>query len=573
MPLTESARSGRILRRTSILLLVAAIHAGSALCLLAQEQVPRVPADTASVRADGAPSEPVVWLVLPDRLDRYRLGELIGETGGAPLMLRSPGILLSRGSPENGVRYLMPEVQLVGNSALPFSLNDGPLWAGRGTNVRAVGGMSFRAGRFRGVLAPELVVSQNQEFQLRIPPIERPPIAPDRSEWQFEWYAFGPYSIDLPTRFGDEAIRRLYLGQSSLAVGLGSFELGVASENNWWGPGIANALILSNNAPGFRHLFFRSGRPIPLRFGDLDFRWLVGGLKESRFFDTVSTNDLRSIAAAAVTLSLRRPSGLTVGAARSVWGTSTGWSEIPLRWMEVFHGTGRPSDRALSDSALYPGGREQLYSLFARWVFPGAGLETYAEWGRTEFPVSLRDALVAPNHTQAYTLGMQWRRPGFRADDFWRVHVENTSVEQSATFRNRPLGVWYTSRQIVQGYTNEGQPLGASVGPGSSGQVVAIDYLRPATSFGVRAGRMRLNEDVRSISPILDFKRWCTHDIYLYGGPRGSARTRAGLVSAELTLAHRIHPWFQVQSGCPRGDAMVDIHNTTLTITVAPFQR
>ncbi|HUF65660.1 MAG TPA: capsule assembly Wzi family protein [Gemmatimonadaceae bacterium] len=515
----------------------------------------------------------MIWLVSHLDLERYRLAELVDESGGVPLMLRSPGVLLARGTRGNGVGALLPEVQFVVNSALPFSVNDGALWAGRGANIRAIGGFTFRAGRFHGVVAPELVISSNQEFELRIPPIERPPIPPDRSEWQFEWYAFGPYSIDMPTRFGDASIQRLYPGQSSIAVTLGSLELGGATENHWWGPGIANALILSNNAPGFPHLFVRSGRPIGTRFGDLEFRWLVGGLRESKFFDTLSTNDLRSIGAAAATLALRRPAGLTVGAARSVWGTATGWGDIPLRWMEVFHSTGRPSARPLNDSTLYPGGREQVFSLFARWVFPEAGLETYAEWGRTEFPASLRDALMAPNHTQAYTLGLQWRRSGFHEGDFWRVHVENTSVEQGPSFRDRPLGVWYTSRQVVQGYTNEGQPLGAAVGPGSSGQILAVDYMRPRIAVGVKAGRMRLNEDVRSISPILDFKRWCTHDIYLYGGPRVSVLTGLGLIAADVTMAHRIHPWFQVQSGCPRGDAMVDIHNTTLTLTIAPFQR
>jgi hypothetical protein len=298
---------------------------------------------------------------------------------------------------------------------------------------------------------------------------------------------------------------------------------------------------------------------------------MVGGLTESGFFDTTSTNNLRSLSALGATLQTGWDPNLTFGFARSVFSTADNWGQIPRRWFDVFARTHHPNDRALNDSSLYPGGRDQVYSLFGRWVFPESGFELYAEWGRTELPTSLRDLLVAPSQSQAYTVGLQWRRPGFAGNDFWRIQTENTSVEQSATFRDRPLGVWYTSRVVIQGYTNRGQPLGAAVGPGSSGQNLNIDYMRPAWSIGLKAGRVRLNEDVRSISPILEFKSWCTHDIDLYYGARASSQSRLGFLALDLTAGNRIQPWFQVQSGCPRGDAMVDIRNNTISVTLIPF--
>ena len=448
-------------------------------------------------------------------------------------------------------------------------MNDGALWAGRGISSRTSAGIAWRAGRVSVVLAPELITSSNLYFELRVPWIERPPIPPDRSLFQFEWYAYGPYSIDMPTRFGTEPAKRLHPGNSSVALRFGDTQMGFGTENNWWGPGIYNALVLSNNASGFPHFFFRSARPLATRWGALDFRWIVGGLSESAFFDTVSTNDLRSISAGAVTLRLNRPSGLTIGAARSVWGTSEGWGEIPFRWLELFHGTGRPNNRAATDSTVDPGGREQIYSLFARYVLPSAGLETYVEWGRTEFPSSLRDLLVSPNHTQAYTLGLQWQRPIHNESALLRFGAENTTVEQSVTIRDRPVGVWYTSRRVIQGYTNRGQPLGAAVVPGSSGQTIVVDYVRPNLSLGLRFGRIRYNEDVRGISPVPDFKSWCTHDIYLYMGPRAAAETRWGRAELDLTFGNRIQAWFQVGNGCPRGDAQVDIRNKTVRFTLS----
>ena len=506
-------------------------------------------------------------------VDSERLAQLAGKPEVVPMLLRSLSATIARAVPHRTFGVLSPEIQVVANSALPWSNNDGDLWAGRGTNTRFAAGFFARFWRVQLVVAPELTSMPNDSFELRKPIIERPTIPPDRSPFMLPWYAVGPYSVDMPTRFGNESLRRFSLGQSSVLVGLSKVQIGFGNENEWWGPGITNALVLSNNAPGFPHYFLRTARPLHTRLGELDVRWLVGGLTESEHFDTTASNNLRSLSAAALTLRLRRPAGLTVGAARSVWGTSTGWGEIPLRWFEVFHSTGRPNNLPLSDSLLYPGGRDQVYSLFARWVFPEAGLDVYTEWGRTEFPTSFRDLLIAPNHTQAYTIGFQWRRPGWTGDDFWRLHAENTTVEQSATFRDRPLGVWYTSRRVIQGYTNRGQPLGAAVGPGSSGQNLRVDYMRPSWSFGLEAGRIRYNEDVRSLSDIQSFKRWCTHDVYLYWGPRASWWSRLGFAAADLTLGNRYNPWFQMQSGCPRGDAMVDIRNTTFRLTLSPFAR
>ncbi len=519
-----------------------------------------------------------VSLISHWELDRLRLGELAGEQTEIPMTLRSVSAMISRLAPAEGrLGWFRPELQLVNNSALPWSINDGDMWAGRGMNMTLAGGFFARVGRVQIVVAPQLISQANKYFQLHVPGIDRPVVPADRSPWQFEYYAAGPYSVDMPTRFGDKRIGRLSSGQSSISVAFRNIQFGLSNENEWWGPGISNALVLSNNAPGFPHYFLRTGKPIRTRLGDIDVRWLVGGLTESGFFDTTSTNNLRSITAGALSLKLRKPEGLTLGVTRSVWQTASGWGKIPVRWFELFHPITWPNRVPLNDSLLAPGGRDQIFSLFGRWVMPESGFELYGEWGRTEFPPSLRNFLIAPNHTQAYTIGFQWRRPGLRPNDFWRVQAENTSVEQSATFRDRPVGVWYTSRKVIQGYTNRGQPLGASVGPGSSGQNMNIDYMRPSWAVGVKAGRMRLNEDVRSIyfsnNGPLFYKAWCSHDIDLYYGARASGQSRFGFAALDLTFGNRIQPWFQTITGCPSGSNMIDIRNNTVSITIVPFRR
>jgi hypothetical protein len=517
----------------------------------------------------------IVWLIDDYPLTHARLSEL--QRGGSRFpIVRSTSSLLWSGdtSHTEGVRGLLPQLQLMNNSKIPYSRNDGGLWGGKGMNVRLTGGLAARLGMVRIIFAPEVTTSRNDSFPPRVENvIPSPPIPPDRSKFAYPWYANGPYSLDMPLRFGDQSRSALRLGQSSIFADFGAVWFGFATENEWWGPGIDNALVMSNNAPGFPHLQLRSSHPLTTPLGEVEFRWMVGSLSQSDFFDTTTTNNRRSLSAAVVALRTRWVPNLSLGLTRSVVGTSTGWGEIPFRWLEVLHNTGHPNDGAPYDSTLSPGGRDQIYSLFARWVLPASGAEIYGEWGRLDFPRNLRDFLVQPNRGQAYTLGLQWTRQAFTPNGLFQLHFENTSLEQSLALRNRFAGVWYTSRRVLQGFTNEGEVLGAAVGPGSSGQTLELAFHAPRGYFGFDFGRTRYNEDVHQASPMLDYLRWCSHDVALQWGFHGGVHNRLGTFSVRSLFQNRLNAWFQAGYGCPRSDHMVDLRNNNLTITFAPMLR
>jgi hypothetical protein len=536
-------------------------------------QTPPLPRDTVAPKVDSLAPKPVLWLVDNHPLMLARLAEL-NRTGPAfPLVRSTSSLLWSTSGLADGVRPLAPQLQLVTNSAIPYSRNDGSLWAGRGSSLRISGGLAAKLGILRVVLAPEILTIENDSFPPRKDAIPAPAIPPDRSRFAFPWYANGPYSLDMPVRFGDKSQGQLRLGQSSVLADLGAVSFGFSNENEWWGPGIDNALVLSNNAPGFPHLTIRSSHPLATPIGTVDFRWLVGSLSESPFFDTTTSNSKRSISAAVVAIHPRGLEDLSFGLARSVVGTSTGWGEIPFRWLEVFHNTGHPNNGAPYDSTLHPGGRDQMYSLFARWVLPASGAEVYGEWGRLDFPRNLRDLLMQPNRGAAYTLGLQWTRQAFSPTGRFHFRIENTSLEQSLAQRERFAGVWYTSRRVLQGFTNEGEVLGAAVGPGSSGQNMELNYLATRGSVGLEFGRTRYNEDVHQASPMLDYLRWCTHDVALHWGFHSALTAPVGTFSLRSLFQNRLNAWFQSGYGCPRSDAMVDIRNTNFTITFSPSFR
>lgn len=532
---------------------------------------------TASAQTDSSISRRKVHAklvgVTSDSLDALRVAELRGYRPESSHLLRSafslsPDLHVSRSSV---LRVIDPQFLFVTNSSMPFSQNRGNLWAGKGLSRSVLFGVAFASRYVTAVIAPELVVSENADWVLRDTSYY---ISPDLlkkrgSEFSFPYYV-GPYSIDQPLRFGKSQINRLAPGQSSLVLHLGKMAFAVSTEHQWWGPAIRNALILSNNAPGIPHLALRTEKPLVTRIGQFEGSWFVGELTESKYFDSDSTNNLRSIAGIGAIWKRRPESGFTAGFAHVVYATAKDRGQIALRWTDVFRNTGHPNERPFGDSTLTPGGRDQLFSLFARWVFPNDGAEVYAELGRTEFPRNLKDLMVAPNHTQGYTIGGQWiSAPSPRGSI--RLQSEITQIEQSATFASRPIGSWYTSRRIVQGYTNRGQVIGGSIGPGASSQWMAADYVRTSALAGLFIGRIRWNEDMHSTANFPDYVSYCNHDVSLLWGLRGRRSGRLGTVSADFTFQDRLNLFFQNAGGCPNNGRRLDVRNNTLAITFSPF--
>lgn len=518
-------------------------------------------------------------LVTAHEVDRIRSNQLVrGVSPGESLLLRSASSLmtpLDLTSRWLDGELILPQLLFVRNSDLPFSQNNSAMWAGRGLSSRALLGFRLEAPHVSLTFAPQIVASDNSFWLLNHnyfqPPI---PLNYIGRGYTFPYY-FYTFPIDHPLSFGERRIRSFDMGESTLFLHAGGVQVGVSNENHWWGPGIRNAMILSNNAPGFPHVFLRTGRPIKTPAGGVELRWLAGALTESRYFDSVSTNDTRSIASIAATLQFKWDPNLTVGFARSVYATAEKWEQIPGRMTDVFKSITVAHPDVLEQIALNNpitrGGRDQLFSLFARWVFPASGAEVYGEWGRTQLATGVGDFLKAPNHTQGYTVGMQWRGDAWSGGNI-RGQAEITQLEQSATFRDRPVGSWYTSNRVLQGYTNRGQVIGASIGPGASSQFVAIDYLKSSWQVGAFAGRIRSNEDVHSTFGFPDYVSYCSHDVTIYPGVRGAVHSSLGSITAEFALQNRLNVLFQNGGGCPNNGIRLDIRNSSLKIGITPLQ-
>jgi hypothetical protein len=142
-------------------------------------------------------------------------------------------------------------------------------------------------------------------------------------------------------------------------------------------------------------------------------------------------------------------------------------------------------------------GRDQLASLFMRWLWTEEHGEIYLEYGREDHAWDLRDYILEPSHSAAYILGL---RKLFLLNshkgECISVNMELTELESSSITINRGWTIyWYTHTPITEGYTNLGQVLGAGIGPGSNLQTINISWIKSLKMIGIEFERFVHNNN------------------------------------------------------------------------------
>jgi hypothetical protein len=497
--------------------------------------------------------------------ERARLVEITGDTTqlvplGNPRL--SDLIPALNRLPVSGSRFpvyvVLPDVRVVRNSDLPYSLNDGPLWAGRGWSLSFTGGLGFeqpyKSARLRAVLAPTVVYSQNLPFQIF------PNTTPARSDYANPFHGPDASSIDLPHRFGDRHVLGFDPGRSSISVEFPRVTAGATTENEWWGPAIRNTLIMSSNAAGIPRWFVRTTKPVRTRIGDVDVKLIAGTLTQSHFFDP-NASENRTLSGIRVQLRPAFDSTLTLGFARVVYvpvgpfaspftATLSHAFDVFTRWENL-----DPVSRS-----------DQIGSIFARWIFPPSGFEVYAEWARMALPLTATELLTAPHHSGGYTLGFQWARAR-KKTRYVRLQAEVTYLEQSLVFPSELTPDFYSGVASPQGYTQRGQVIGAAIGPGGSSQFIGVDYIARRWQFGGFIGRVRWDNDALYRQGAPTFFR---HDVSVLSGLRGAWRAPVIDLSAELTVARRYNYLFQNGFANPGLYRDVNVNNLTLALAATP---
>src|SRR5690606_37923099 len=96
--------------------------------------------------------------------------------------------------------------------------------------------------------------------------------------------------------------------------------LGVGNRSRWWGPGIRNAILVSDNAPGFVHAFLGTRRPVDVGPASLEAFYMYGGLEQSEWFEGGTDGPGRFVTGLVVSISPDWPRGLSLGVGRLLYG-------------------------------------------------------------------------------------------------------------------------------------------------------------------------------------------------------------------------------------------------------------
>jgi len=379
------------------------------------------------------------------------------------------------------------------NSHHPYSLNDGPMIPARGYQTLLSGGFFAKFSILSIQFRPELVYAANKHFDSFTDV--------HKNDGAIDAYNGFHGSIDLPEYFPERPYKKLFPGQSSIRLTYGPVSLGISSENLWWGPGTRNALLMSNSAAGFYHLTFNTVKPIRTPIGSFEFQVIGGKLETSNFmgFDQngnplyyPNSADWRYLNAMVLSYQPRWVPGLFLGFTRSFMMM---WQDAKANnnYLPVLLPLAK-KDQYGEGEQTFP--EDQQFSLFARWILPASHAEIYAEFGRGDHNYDLRDMYIRPTNFRAYILGFKklfyYNTSNGKYVEF---NLELTQLEQNKT---DPLGGYYFSayEAPLRGNTNQGQMLGASVGPGSNLQTISLSWGKGLDNIGFQLERYVHNNNL-----------------------------------------------------------------------------
>jgi len=456
--------------------------------------------------------------------DAYRRRQLLGEdTSGISFMIR-PLFLTEKNAvtlsdEETGLLatdlnkslwskgkmavYLLPfEWRQQINSHHPYGMNDGAMIPAKGYQTLVSGGIFARIGFLSVQFKPEYVYAQNSAFR---------EITEAGNEVANNYYKF--YNvIDMPDRFGNRAYSKFNWGQSSIRLNFGPVSAGLSNENLWWGPGIRSSLLMSNNAPGFKHITLNTTEPIRTPIGSFEAQ-LIGGRLEASGVPLPSgsnykakPDDWRYLSGIALTYQPKWIQGLYLGLDRSFIMYHNQLNGKLGNYLPLFTSVNKSdiTKNAKNDEAVT---RDQLISVFARWVMPESKAEIYMQYGREDHAYNDRDFIVEPEHSRAYIIGFRKLMELKGDEEYIQFGLELTQLESAGTGKIRPSGYWYSHSGVRDGYTNIGQVLGAGIGPGSNLQSLDVSWVKGLKKIGLQIERLSHNNDLMYNLGALDIRR------------------------------------------------------------------
>jgi hypothetical protein len=318
--------------------------------------------------------------------------------------------------------------------------------------------------------------------------------------FMFKYFGMVANNIDFFRQFGYERIEETTLGQSRVGIKFKNIAAGISNENIWWGPGKRNSLLFTNNAAGFKHYYLKTVEPIKTYIGRFEIAGLIGKLDTTKY--TEIDQEL---------LNICRPCKVFKNLdEREIDGITINWQPkwipnfyIGYAYSRQFY---RNATNALGDTVNFftkdlP--KQEIGSIFFRFTMPEDHAEFYGEMGLPDeapWPWKFFKERMRPG----FVFGATKLIPLKLFNSYLNLNVEFTQLQlmnpKDIFYSGYPYvggkpNSWYLSTIVQQGWSNNGQLMGSSIGPGSNNQSISLSWNKGYNKIGIFVERTVYNND------------------------------------------------------------------------------
>ncbi len=469
------------------------------------------------------------------------------------------------------------------NSSRPYNRNNGTMIPNRGYQHILSPGIYVKLGPLSISFKPEHHFSENKEFN-------------GFWEGHYDEIWVKRYrlwnKIDMPERFGTTRHNQTTFGQSNIKLNWKFLSLGISSENIWWGPSFRNSIMMSNHAQGFKHLTFNTNKPITTFLGDFEWQIISGRLENSGYtpprtdFEYAGTkvyvpkinqrgelNDWRYLQGYIFSYSPKWIKGLSFGLIRWVQMYSSlvegkyYWIDGNTTYFPVFQNFFRKNDK-FED---YEQQTDQAAGIFLKWLWLDSKSEFYFELHHNDSKNNFRDLFLDTDHSRAFTMGLQ------KIFSVGRNQIlfgwEWTQMEQTAGRLLRDAGSWYEHSYVFDGYTNKGEVLGSSIGPGSNSNYIFLNYIKENQQVGLSIEIVEHDNDFyyEAFDSSNDYRRYWK-DINI--GLKFNKRLNNFVLSSNLIFIRSLnYQWELDDYDTPYYHSGKDLNNLSLSLKLTYLPR
>jgi hypothetical protein len=379
------------------------------------------------------------------------------------------------------------------NSLQPISFNDGNMYPSRGWQERYSYGVNLKLLIFDINYQPEKLTVQNltQEYY---------PGNTGDGNFMFKYFGMVANNIDNFRQFGYDRIEETTLGQSRAGIKFKYIAAGISNENIWWGPGKRNSLVFTNNAAGFQHYYLKTVEPIKTYIGSFEIAGVVGKLDTTKYTE-IDQQLLNACPQCKFFKNLdeREVDGITVNY-QPKWIPNF---YIGYAYSRQFY---RNATDALGETVNFfskelP--KQEIGSMIFRFAIPEDHAEFYGEMGlpnEAPWPWKFFKERMRPG----FVFGATKLVPLKLFDSYLSLNVEFTQLQltnardilyEGYPFAGGKPNSWYQSTIVNQGWSNNGQLMGSSIGPGSNNQSISLSWNKGYNKIGVFVERTVFNND------------------------------------------------------------------------------